>query len=148
MTEQEKMLHIKAGLKTSLKEKVLDKQPQSMHQLRNTVKRIEDIETMLNDGNNNETQPQQPSFSSDLSQSSQHDGNCYALPSHVNNSRYRRNNYDYNQQQQQMNQQVDRPNRNYQTRNQYDEQWNQHRPNYRTQTSSYTPSTTNNNSKK
>jgi len=69
MTEQEKMLYIKAGFKTSLKEKVLDKQPQSMHQLQNIVKRIEDIETMLDDGNNYETQSQQPSLSSDLSQS-------------------------------------------------------------------------------
>lgn len=101
MTEQEKMLYIKAGFKTSLKEKVLDKQPQSMHQLRNIVKRIEDIETMLNDRNNNETQSQQPPLSSDLSQSQQDDGNCYALPLHFNNSRYQRNNYRYNQQQQQ-----------------------------------------------
>ena len=61
MMEEEKMLHIRAGLKPSLKEKVFDKHPQSMHQLRNTGKRIEDIEAILNDGNNNEEQIEQPS---------------------------------------------------------------------------------------
>ncbi len=162
MTEQEKMLHIKAGLKPSLKEKVLDKQPESMQQLRNTVKRIEDIETMLNDGNNNEEQIDQqsrssdfiqPSFPSDFDEPVQYDNNCYALPSHYNNSHYRRNNrrYQHHQQQQEVNQQAYRPNQNYQTRNKSDRLWNQQQPNFQTQSNSYLPpsqSSTNNHSKK
>ncbi|CAF4360743.1 unnamed protein product, partial [Rotaria magnacalcarata] len=60
------MLHIKAGLKPSLKEKVFDKQPQSMYELRNIVKRMEDIELMLNSGNNNEDQLESPSYSSTI----------------------------------------------------------------------------------
>ncbi|CAF5171725.1 unnamed protein product, partial [Rotaria magnacalcarata] len=68
MMEQEKMLHIKAGLKPSLKEKVFDKQPKSMYELRNIVKRMEDIELMLNSGNNNEDQLESPSYSSTIDQ--------------------------------------------------------------------------------
>jgi hypothetical protein len=150
MMEQEKMLHIKAGLKPSLKEKVFDKQPQSMDQLRNTVKRIEDIEAMLNNGNNNEDRFEQTSFSSNFSQPSQHDNNCYALPSHNNNPHHyrRQNNYHYQQyQQEETDQQMYRPNQNYQSRNTYEQHWNRHQPNYRTSTSSY-PTTANNNSKK
>ena len=48
MTDQEKMAHIKADLKPSLQEKVLEKEPKSMRQLREVVKRVEDIESMLN----------------------------------------------------------------------------------------------------
>lgn len=167
MTEQEKMLHIKAGLKASLKEKVLDKQPQSMQELRNTVKRVEDIEIMLNSGNNDDHQTEQPSFSSNLNpqlftsnfeqpsfspnsgQSSQDDSNCYAIPSHWNNSHYRRNNYRYqNHQQRQMNRQDQRSNNNYATSNRYNYQWNQYQPNQGTRTNSYATSSTNNHSKK
>ncbi len=124
MFEQEKMLHIKAGLRTSLKEKVLDKQAQSMQELRNTVKRIEDIETMLDNENNNKGQMEQPSFSSNFEQQSfssnsaqltQYNSACYAIPSYGNNSNYRRNNYRYHhyRQQQQMNRQSYRSDDNY-----------------------------------
>ena len=152
MKEEEKMLHIKAGLKPSLKEKVLDKQPQSMDQLRNTVKMVEDIETMLNNGDNNEDQLQQTLFASNVDQPLHNDGNCYALPSHYNNSyQYRRqNNYDYrHQQQRQMNQPTYETNRNYQSRNRYERNWNQQQPSYKPSTNSYSTTTPHyNNSKK
>ena len=150
MQEEEKMLHIKAGLKPSLKEKVLDKQPQSMEQLRNTVKMVEDIETMLNNGDNNEDQLQQTLFASNFDQSSHNDGDCYALPSHYNNSyQYRRqNNYNYRQQQP-MNQPTYETNRNYQSRNRYERNWNQQQPSYKPSTNSYSTTTPHyNNSKK
>jgi hypothetical protein len=127
MTEPEKMLHIKAGLKPPLKEKVLDKQPQSMQQLRNTVKRTEDIETMLNDGNSNEYQIEQqshssnfvqPSSSSNFTETPQYDNNRYASPSYSNNVHYRPNNRRYQyQQQQEPNQQPYKSNQNYQETN-------------------------------
>ncbi|CAF1264737.1 unnamed protein product [Adineta steineri] len=154
MKEEEKMLHIKAGLKPSLKEKVLDKQPQSMDQLRNTIKMVEDIETMLNHGNNNEDQLQQTLFASDVDQPVYDDGNCYALPSHYNNNnsyQYRRqNNYNYrHQQQRQMNQSTYGTNRNYQSRNRYEQNSNQQQSNNKPFTNSSSTTTSQyNNSKK
>jgi hypothetical protein len=168
MMEQEKMLHIKAGLRPSLKEKVLDKQPQSMQELRNTVKRMEDIETMLNKGNSNDDQIEHPSFSSNsnqplpssnfeqqppslnFAQSSEYDGNCYAIPSQPNNFYYRRNNYrnqNYHQQRP-MNRQEQRLNNNYPTRNRYDNQPNQYQSNQGARTGSSVTPSTNDHSKK
>ncbi|CAF1169029.1 unnamed protein product [Adineta steineri] len=153
MKEEEKMLHIKAGLKPSLKEKVLDKQPQSMDQLRNTIKMVEDIETMLNNGNNNEDQLQQTLFASDVDQPVYDDGNSYALPSHYNNNSYqyrRQNNYYYrHQQQRQMNQSTYATNRNYQSRNRYEQNSNQQQSNNKPFTNSSSTTTSQyNNSKK
>ena len=137
MMEEEKMLDIKAGLKPSLKEKVLDKQPQSMDQLRNTIKMVEDIETMLNSEDNNEDQPQQTLFASNVDQQLYDDSNFYALPSHYNNSyQYRRRNNYHHQQQRQMNQPTYETNRNYQSRNRYQQQ-----PNYKSSTNSYSTTT-------
>jgi hypothetical protein len=169
MIEQEKMLHIKAGLRTSLKEKVLEKQPQSMQELRNTIKIVEDIETMLDSGNINEDQTKQLSFSlnygqassssnfdqqsssSEFTQPTQYDNDCYAMPSYGNNSNYRRNNYRYQyhpQQQRQMNRQNYRLDNIYRARNSYDDQWKQQQSNQRTRTGTYSTSSTNNYSKK
>jgi hypothetical protein len=150
MMEQEKMLHIKADLRTSLKEKVLDKQPQSMQELRTTIKRIEDIDTMLDSRNINDDQTKQPSFSlnygqtlsssnfdqqlssSDVTQPTQYDNDCYAMSSYGNNANYRRNNYRYNyhpQQQRQMNRQNYRSDDNYRARNSNNDQWKQQQSN-------------------
>ena len=166
MTEEDKILNIKAGLKASLKEKVLEKQPQSMQELRNIVKRVEDIEIMLNSENKDDRQMEHPSFSSNPNapltsnveqpssssnyvQSSQDDSNCYAISSHWNNSHYRRNNYRYqNHQQRQMNRQDQRQNNSYATNSRYNYQWNQYQPNQGTQINSYPLSSTNNHSKK
>lgn len=137
-----------------------------MQELRNIVKRVEDIEIMLNSENKDDRQMEHPTFSSNPNapltsnveqpssssnyvQSSQDDSNCYAISSHWNNSHYRRNNYRYqNHQQRQMNRQDQRQNNSYATNSRYNYQWNQYQPNQGTQINSYPLSSTNNHSKK
>lgn len=96
MTEQEKMAHIKAGLKPSLKEKVFDKQPTTMKQLRDVIKRSEDIGQMINhEGTSNDSQsseitkPEQLTHSLNSIQDTRYGGNAYGR------RRYDGNGYGY-----------------------------------------------------
>lgn len=134
MSEQEKMLHIKAGLKPSLKEKVFEKQPESMQRLRQLVKRVEDIEMMLSTNDDVENPTNRPSTSISSEPISEPDNGCYAMRSYPSQYPYRRNNYRHQHQyrhqyQQQYQQGRERPNRSFQHKNGYNQPWSEGPPN-------------------